>query len=205
MNINELLPRWRAIKGWSQRDLARETGFARNSIGRYERGDTSPSTRILGELAKAFGVSVAAFLAGPGVKSAPESNVLFEPPGKVVVAMLSVFKGLPERKWGRPNEVRAVVGMDLDPTRHVLVTLTDDSMYPDLWAGDVVLVDVTQVELLEGKIQIVSADGKTALGRFFKVAGRPMLRFANPAYRELALPADAEVLGTFITGIQVNR
>lgn len=48
----------RKLKGWSQPDLAKKVGTSGAIIGRYERGEMSPSIEMAGKLAEALEVSL---------------------------------------------------------------------------------------------------------------------------------------------------
>ena len=48
----------RAKKGWSQEDLARESGVAVNTIARYESGRNMPSLNVAAKMARALGCSI---------------------------------------------------------------------------------------------------------------------------------------------------
>lgn len=49
----------RKARAWSLDDLAGYSGISRATLSRIERGDTSPTAAVLGQLAKAFGLSMA--------------------------------------------------------------------------------------------------------------------------------------------------
>ena len=56
----------RIAKGWSQEQLAEESGLHTNYIGGIERGERNLSLINLDRLAKAFGISVSELLKGLG-------------------------------------------------------------------------------------------------------------------------------------------
>jgi len=56
----------RKAKGWSQEQLAEESGLHTNYIGGIERGERNLSLINLDRLAKAFGISVSELLKGLG-------------------------------------------------------------------------------------------------------------------------------------------
>ncbi len=49
----------RRSRGWPLEELADRTGISRATLSRIERGDTSPTAHVLGQLATAFGLSMA--------------------------------------------------------------------------------------------------------------------------------------------------
>lgn len=66
MNIEKRISELREQKGWSQSDLEEQSGVSRVMIGKYERGEASPSIDAAKKIADAFGVSLD-YLAGEGV------------------------------------------------------------------------------------------------------------------------------------------
>ena len=58
----------RKEKGWSQTELATESGVSREIIGKYERGEAVPSVDFAKRIADAFGVSLD-FRVGEGMHS----------------------------------------------------------------------------------------------------------------------------------------
>lgn len=65
LNIGSKITVLRKEKGWSQTDLAKAVEASREIIGKYERGENSPSVEMALKMAKAFGVTVD-FLLGEG-------------------------------------------------------------------------------------------------------------------------------------------
>ena len=57
-SIGDRLARLRSERGYSQRDLARETGISHRMIAYYEKQAQYPPTHVLPVLAKALGVSL---------------------------------------------------------------------------------------------------------------------------------------------------
>jgi transcriptional regulator with XRE-family HTH domain len=67
-NIAKIIADLRKQKGWSQTELATESGVSREIIGKYERGEAVPSIEFAKRIADAFGVSLD-YLAGEGIHS----------------------------------------------------------------------------------------------------------------------------------------
>lgn len=67
-NIGKIIANLRKQKGWSQTELATESGVSREIIGKYERGEAVPSIEFAKRIAEAFGVSLD-YLAGEGTLS----------------------------------------------------------------------------------------------------------------------------------------
>lgn len=54
----------REEKGWSQKDLAEQSGVSQGQISVMERGESNPSISILDQIAKAFGIPTWLLVAG---------------------------------------------------------------------------------------------------------------------------------------------
>lgn len=67
-NIAKIIADLRKQKGWSQTELATESGVSREIIGKYERGEAVPSIEFAKRIAEAYGVSLD-YLAGEGTLS----------------------------------------------------------------------------------------------------------------------------------------
>ena len=65
ININNKITELRKAQSWSQEELAKKIGASRIMIGKYERGENSPSIEVALKLANAFGVSID-YLVGQG-------------------------------------------------------------------------------------------------------------------------------------------
>lgn len=65
LNIASKIIMLRKEKGWSQGDLAQQTGASREIIGKYERNENLPSIEMVAKMARAFNVTVD-FLIGEG-------------------------------------------------------------------------------------------------------------------------------------------
>ena len=65
MQVGLNVQRLRREKGWSQEDLAFESGLHRTYVSGIERGVRNPTLLILDKLAKTLGVAPAELLARP--------------------------------------------------------------------------------------------------------------------------------------------
>ena len=142
----------RAERGWSLDDLAGRAGVSRSTLSRLERGETSPTTSLLGRLCSAYGMTLSRLLAE--VESA-------SPPAVVRHAGQVVWRderaGFTRRSVSPPHaalraeiiEGTLVAGADIgydDPTvpgleQHVWVLdgrlhLTEAGVRHELTAGD---------------------------------------------------------------------
>nr|WP_315021718.1 helix-turn-helix transcriptional regulator [uncultured Aminipila sp.] len=60
--IGREIKAYRKKKGWTQEELARESGMSKISIGHYERGDRCPTFDILKKITNALNVPINCFL-----------------------------------------------------------------------------------------------------------------------------------------------
>jgi transcriptional regulator with XRE-family HTH domain len=74
-NIAKIIADLRKEKGWSQTELATESGVSREIIGKYERGEAVPSVDFAKRIADAFGVSLD-YLVGEGVNAKFDKKTL---------------------------------------------------------------------------------------------------------------------------------
>ncbi len=75
MNIQKRIAELREQKGWSQSELEEKSGVSRVMIGKYERGDASPSIDAAKRIADAFAVSLD-YLAGEGTLGKVDKKTL---------------------------------------------------------------------------------------------------------------------------------
>jgi len=75
MDLSSKITELRKKKDWSQAELARQIDVSREIVGRYERGDATPSIDIAKRIADAFGVSLD-FLVGDGINVEFDKNTV---------------------------------------------------------------------------------------------------------------------------------
>jgi transcriptional regulator with XRE-family HTH domain len=68
MKIGKIITDLRKAKEMSQADLANKTGISQVMVGKYERGDASPSIEVAKKMADALEVSLD-YLVGEGTNS----------------------------------------------------------------------------------------------------------------------------------------
>ena len=74
-NIGGKMTELRKQNSWSQQELANRINSSRIMIGKYERGDNSPSVEVLMRLAKTFNVSID-YLLGQGANAAYDKDMV---------------------------------------------------------------------------------------------------------------------------------
>ncbi len=75
MNIHKIISDLRKSKGWSQADLANKTDISQVMVGKYERGDATPSIEVAKKIADAFEVSLD-YLVGEGMNASFDKKTL---------------------------------------------------------------------------------------------------------------------------------
>ncbi len=65
MEIGRVITNLRKTKNWSQTNLASRIGISQVMVGKYERGDATPSIEVAKKIADAFEVSLD-YLVGEG-------------------------------------------------------------------------------------------------------------------------------------------
>lgn len=62
--VGEQISRWRKLRGWSQRELARRAAIANGALSQVELGHSSPAVYTLQKVAKALGITLQTLLFG---------------------------------------------------------------------------------------------------------------------------------------------
>lgn len=88
MKTSKIIADLREERNWSQTDLADNSGVSRVMIGKYERGEASPSIEAAKKIADAFQVSMD-YLVGEGM------NATFD---KQTIARLKELEELDDQK-----------------------------------------------------------------------------------------------------------
>lgn len=74
-----------------------------------------------------------------------------------------------------------------NPRRMVLMRVSGDSMVPEIYDNDVVLLDQGQKEISPGRLYAVGFEDAIYIKRVDKLPGKIILHSANPAYPPLSL------------------
>lgn len=75
MKVGKVIADLRKEKAWSQADLANKTGISQVMVGKYERGDATPSLEVAKKIADAFKVSLD-YLAGEGKNASFDQEMI---------------------------------------------------------------------------------------------------------------------------------
>lgn len=165
--VAELLRAWRQYRQMSQFDVADSAGLDRNSVGRYERDEHSPTLENLARIAKGLGITLREFFAGP-----PGFGTLdtVERPS-AGQHHVPLFASLPAGGWDsseavREGEILVPDWLIPDKPGIVAVRVRGDSMAPKIEDGSIVFLDTTRANPHSGEIVAAYLDGELTLKVF---------------------------------------
>ena len=182
----------RAIKGWSQSDLARKVGTTQQQIARYESGENDVKSSIILKLSAALGVTVS-FLLGLDDSPTGEGGARISPiPVEASLPLVgSIAAGTPrealelggDRAWASPSVV------ERHPNAFFLRVSGDSMnlMFPD---GCLVAIDPDDCALKSGKVYAVLVNGCDATLKQVYRAGDTIVLHpvsSNPEHRDRAI------------------
>ncbi len=181
-NIHDNIRRFRQMRGWSQDELAKRSGYGnRSSIARVEQGDVDiPQSRIV-QLARALGVSEAELIGVPekaqkDIRPLPEFQKL---------------EGIPilgPSACGSPilaDRVYDYVRLDKPLKADFALIARGRSMTGcGIMNGSLVLFQETP-EVQNGDIAAVLVDDSTTIKKFYKYGDTVVLKPCNPEFEEM--------------------
>ena len=170
----------RKKKGWNQEALAEAAEVTRSMIGRYETGNTKPSTAVLARIADALDVSVDYLLDREPTLSITAD---YRPTGILVPVYGTIQAGTPIEAiediedWEEIKADRARGGQEFFALR-----IKGDSMSPKYEDGDVVIFR-KQESCESGQDCAVMVNGNDATFKRVKISNQGItLHPLNPAY-----------------------
>ena len=224
MTTANILRRLMAERGLTQVQLAEALGVSRQSVSRWLKGYPIDD-KNLKKLAIYFGISEQELRFG---RAAPVS-VYDEgdtPPDDVVVIheYRLTFGAAAEGREPEP-EWEIVEGGDdfwykrsffqkrhLNPDKCKRAKVTGDSMEPFIFSGDTVLFSEvcdprpTCVTILDGKVYVISVDGKLKIKRLASIKDGIAVRSDNPSYKTEEFTGDElERLRIYGRVVEISR
>jgi transcriptional regulator with XRE-family HTH domain len=107
--FRERLRQLRTEKGWSQDHLAKKIGISNSVVGRYELGDTYPSTENLIKIARIFSVSLDFLVGISDNRGHIDENEIKQDPDllRIVNHVRPTIEGVPvtDKQWKLINAV----------------------------------------------------------------------------------------------------
>lgn len=203
MSCGERISELMKSKRMTQQEVADKIGVARQSISLWQKDQTVPSGKNLEKLAAALGTTSGYLLFGqtnPNIKTFEDGDT---PPDDVVVIheYQLVFGAASEGREPEP-EWELVEGGDdywykrsffqkrhLNPERCKRAKVTGDSMEPFIYSNDTVLFSEvcdprpTCVIVQDGKVYVISVDGKLKIKRLSTIKDGIAVRSDNPSYK----------------------
>jgi phage repressor protein C with HTH and peptisase S24 domain len=79
------------------------------------------------------------------------------------------------------------------PNRMVLMDVVGDSMEPDIWPGDTVLIDESQREIIAGGMFAVGIEQEVYVKYLHRIPGKLVLRSKNPEYDPIEVDMNGEI------------
>ena len=179
----------REALGLHKQDMANKVGVSLTTIQQYEKGQM-PKGEFAVRLAEALDCSLDWLLAGKEAVddgSAGEARLVMVP---MVEARLSAGTGSLEVS-DRSDDSYAFRGDFLrrkgNPRRMVLMRVSGDSMVPEIFDNDLVLLDRGQTEISPGRLYAVGFEDAIYIKRIDKLPGKIVLNSVNPAYPPVSL------------------
>lgn len=186
--FKDVLKKLRLERGWTQLDLSKKLGTAKNTVANWEQGARIPKLDKLEEIADLFNVDVD-FLIGKSTKTTRIINPLGHKSTEAVrVPILGrVAAGMPI------DRIEDIVGQEMIPAAvaesgdYFALRIQGDSMYPRIYDGDTVIVR-SQNTAENGDIVIASVNGFDATCKIFtQTENGVMLRPLNGNYEPIFL------------------
>lgn len=191
---------------FTQADLALKAGVSQGAIGHLESGRTSTS-RSITSIARALDVDPVWLADGKGEAfpkewgavppSTEHLNVVIAEDGdpyfyqipKVQLQLsagITGFQTVPEihdgskvsvaKNWVERNGYR--------PGALIALTVKGESMEPNLYPGDLVIVNTAQTEMIDGAVFAVNYEGEAVIKRLSRDSGQWWLSSDNPDQRK---------------------
>ncbi len=217
METRNIIRRWIEWKSarlgfdYTQDMLAKEAGVYSSNLSEYMTGKVDPTKRTFEKLARAFGTSLAEFLAGPPPAaerkriSSPDIPV-YDENGREIESFsteqIPLLTGIPAGPWmAWVDTYPAGYGEDFVPRYgakgpHIFaVRVQGDSMVPDLRSGDVLIIDPEKAFTnVKGGIGVVKYDDSYKIRHVWLRGDNYLLEPSNKAYEPEFVPVTGTVI-----------
>lgn len=200
--LNEKLRELRERLGLSQDQLAKRLGVSQQAVANWEAGLSAPLRRRREDLASALGVSLAELMGQTSTHvialhpddPLPEGSV----PIKVHKVRFAAGDGhqvtyeVDEEEYTLPYQLSWLREIGVRPENARRFTVSGDSMEPVIFAGDKVLVDISDNDprrIIDGKVYAIRYGDNLRIKRLYRrLDGTLILRSDNPAYKDEEVP-----------------
>lgn len=198
MTLGERIREAREAARLSQKELglALREPMGRATVSSWENNRTEPTSAQLQEIADITKTPVARIAFG-----SEEKNVVHEAPGKYIT--LPILTVCPSAGAGAIVEEELPMETSISFSEEYLrlmkvrtenlraLTVAGESMQPLLFAGDVIVVDVSQHELNEDGVYVIRHDGKVKVKKLHGLGrGRIKIISLHPDYEPIIVGPD---------------
>ena len=187
----------RMSAGLSRTEAAARANIADNSIYRYEKGKARPRPEILAALGRVYGRSVEWLRGDPVTEAGPNWHLAADPltgqevavqvvgvPVIATVAGAGIFAFDETARDWLPYRQDRLVRAGMGEGTCKLVEVRGDSMAPQIPSGAVVMVDVAQRGLWDGKVYLMSVGNEgVVVRRVFQEGKTWLVRGDHPDCR----------------------
>lgn len=165
----------RTRQNLTQLELAEKLGMSKSIISMYENGNRKPDFETLEKIADFFNVSMNFLMGRDSADTIPPFNAqasLIELPDSVLIPVYGkIAAGVPIEAI---EDIQEYIDIPADwvktGKKFIGLTVEGDSMYPKLWEGDIVVIEVTP-DANSGDICAVYVNGYEATLKTIKLSG----------------------------------
>jgi transcriptional regulator with XRE-family HTH domain len=184
IEMSDLGNRLKEVRGRLSRDrFAEIMGVARNSIQRYEAGETTPDADFIKSVCTAFGIKSHWLLFGSGEKSENQNDTgdfCYVP---MVEPVLSAGDG----NFIESEEVEGYYSFRKDFINRInsdikklfLVRVSGDSMLPTIKENDVVMIDTGKKHIIDGRLYAINIADTLIVKRVIKQSGQEAIIYSD--------------------------
>jgi DNA polymerase V len=203
-NFGQVLKELRLQKGFSQEQLALESGLDRTFISMLERGIKNPTLSTVEKISKSLSVTMVQLLIRlqqlemGELRSKRSLKAHLKPP----FFGTSVSCGKPlGGDYFIEKEFSLDEGLIKKPTETFFVKASGDSMLPTIWDGDILIIDKSQ-KPKNGLIVLAQINNEFTIKRFFKTSKGIRLTADNSSFGELLVNEDNDLwICGVVTGV----
>lgn len=207
----------------TQADFASRAGINVNTLRNYERGDSIPNLEVAASICRYFKVSTDWLILGEGpmrhgdtgetISPVPVEDPAWMSPETAPAMGYTLIPKVKARLCAGTGSLETsgdVVGLYAFKTdflkrkgranKMVLMDVTGDSMEPDVWSGDTVLIDESQREIIPGGLFAIGLESEVFVKYLDRIPGKLVLRSKNPEYPPIEVDMNGHVETVRIIG-----
>ncbi len=196
------IARERARRGWTTRQLAEKVGVHHSHVSKLESGSIQfPNADITERFAAAFGMTSDELLGASRSTGTPPTASPFGP--VVLIPLVNISLAAGQTVYGETRETVPVPSDIVAGKSLVAARIAGDCMEPEIMAGDVAIVDISDRTPRPGRlVAVLLEDGGMAVKRLDRDSEGPvLLDNKGGSYR----PNGAKVQGTIVSVVRNYR